>query len=193
MKTHILIITALETELNRKALPHIPNTKIHLVYSGVGKINASLATLKAIEQHQPKLIINFGTVGKINQSLEGLLEISKVLQRDMDAEPLAPRGRTPFCDRPSEYHSSGLYVCGSGDSFVTSSDAWLIDQEIDVVDMELFAIAAVAHQYSIPWRSFKYISDAANEDAGQEWHQKVNHGQELYLDALNKVLGISRG
>jgi adenosylhomocysteine nucleosidase len=54
--------------------------------------------------------------------------------------------------------------------------------------MELFAIAAVAHQYSIPWRSFKYISDAANKDAGQEWHQKVNHGQELYLDVLNKVL-----
>jgi len=189
MKTDILIITALETELKREALPNIPNTKIHLVYSGVGKINASLATLKAIEQHQPKQIINFGTAGKINPSLEGLLEISKVLQRDMDAEPLAPRGKTPFCDRPSEYLSSGEYVCGSGDSFVTAADPWLLSQGVDVVDMELFAIAYIANHYQIPWHSYKYITDEANDTAANAWHQKVNHGQDAFVEKLKQLLG----
>jgi len=187
MKTDLLIITALETELKREALPNLPNTKIHLVYSGVGKINASLATLKAIEQHQPKQIINFGTAGKINPSLEGLLEISKVLQRDMDAEPLAPRGKTPFCDRPSEYLSSGEYVCGSGDSFVTAPDPWLLSQGIDVVDMELFAIAYIATHYQIPWHSYKYITDEANETAATAWHQKVNHGQDAFIAKLKQL------
>ena len=187
MKTELLIITALETELKREFLP----SGVEIIYSGIGKINATLATSKAIAQYSPKQILNFGTAGKINPQVNGLLEIGKVIQRDMDAEPLAPRGKTPFCALPGDYHSvSGDYICGSGDSFVTAQDAWLITQKIDVVDMELFAIAAVAYQFNTPWRSFKYITDEADADAGQEWHQKVNHGQELFLEALNKVMSV---
>lgn len=55
--------------------------------------------------------------------------------------------------------------------------------------MELFAIAAVAHQFHIPWNSFKYITDDANEDSGKEWQEKVHHGQELFLSALSQILG----
>ena len=54
--------------------------------------------------------------------------------------------------------------------------------------MELFAIAAVAHEHNIPWRSFKYITDDANENAGNEWQKKVNHGQALFLEQLNKLV-----
>jgi len=59
---------------------------------------------------------------------------------------------------------------------------------VDVVDMELFAIAAVAHERSIPWSSYKYITDDANENSGKDWHEKVNHGQELFLQELNQLL-----
>ncbi len=185
MNAELLIITALESELKREALP----TGVQIIYSGIGKINATLATAKAIHQFNPRSIINFGTAGKINPRLSGLLEVGKVIQRDMMAEPLAPRGQTPFCPHPCEYLAvDGKYICGSGDSFVSAQDEWLLAQNIDIVDMELFAIAAVAHQFNIPWRSFKYITDEANEDAGDEWHQKVNHGQELFLSVLSKVL-----
>ena len=184
MKTDLLIITALESELKRAALP----AGVEIVYSGIGKINAALASTKAVDQFSPRKIINFGTAGKINPQLEGLLEIGKVIQRDMMAEPLAPRGQTPFCDRPQEYLSSGKYVCGSGDSFVTSADTWLVAQRVDVVDMELFAIAYVANRYQIPWHSFKYITDDANESSGNDWQQKVNHGQELFVEKLKQLL-----
>ena len=185
MKTELLIITALESELKRDSLP----AGVEIVYSGIGKINAAMTTIKAIHQYSPKQILNFGTVGKINPQLNGLIHIGKVVQRDMNAEPLAPRGKTPFCSLPSDYQAiSGEYICGSGDSFVTAQDTWLLSQNIDVVDMELFAIAAVAYQWNIPWRSFKYITDQANEDAGQDWHHKVNHGQELFLEALGTLL-----
>jgi adenosylhomocysteine nucleosidase len=90
--------------------------------------------------------LNFGTVKKINPQLHGLLKIGKVIQRDMEAEPLAPRGNTPFCFRLQEYLSTGQFLCGSGDSFVTTKNPWLLSQGVDVVDMELFAIATVAHQ-----------------------------------------------
>jgi adenosylhomocysteine nucleosidase len=184
MKTELLIITALESELKRESLP----SGVEIVYSGLGKINAALTSLKAIEQYSPRRILNFGTAGKIKPELHGLLEIGKVIQRDMDAEPLAPRGSTPFCSRPQEYLSTGQFLCGTGDSFVTSSDPWLHSQGVDVVDMELFAIAAIAHEYQIPWQSFKYITDDANENSGEDWHAKVHHGQDLFLDRLKDML-----
>ncbi|MBU3621563.1 5'-methylthioadenosine nucleosidase [Polynucleobacter sp. CS-Odin-A6] len=185
MRAQLLIITALESELDKNTLP----TGVEIVYSGVGKINATAASIQAIHQFQPQRIVNFGTVGKINPALHGLLEISKVIQRDMMTAPLAPRGQTPFCPKPSEYLSlSGEHICGTGDSFVTAHDPWLIAQGIDVVDMELFAIARIAHQFNLPWQSFKYVTDDANSDSGKEWQQRVNHGQELYLEKLTELL-----
>jgi adenosylhomocysteine nucleosidase len=185
MKTEFLIITALESELNRSALPK----GARIAYSGMGKINATATCIHAIHELKPKRIINFGTVGKINPDLHGLLEIGKVIQRDMMTAPLAPRGHTPFCERPAEYLSmGGNHICGTGDSFVTEYDPWLAEQSIDVVDMELFAIASVAYQFQIPWQSFKYVTDDANQDSGHEWHHRVNHGQELYLEKLKELL-----
>ena len=184
MKTELLIITALETELKRDALPG----GVEIMYSGIGKINAAMTSIKAIHQYSPKRILNFGTVGKINPELHGLLEIGKVIQRDMQAEPLAPRGSTPFCVRPHEYMSTGQFICGSGDSFVTAHDPWLHSLGVDVVDMELFAIAAVAHDHQIPWQSFKYITDDANESSGTDWSDKVHYGQDLFLEKLRSFI-----
>jgi adenosylhomocysteine nucleosidase len=185
MKTQLLIITALESELDKSVLP----AGVEIVYSGVGKINATAASIQAIYELQPKRIVNFGTVGKINPTLLGLLEIGKVVQRDMMTLPLAPRGQTPFCSKPSEYLSlGGEHICGTGDSFVTEHDPWLASQGIDVVDMELFAIANIAYQFTIPWQSFKYVTDDANSNSGDEWKHRVNHGQELYLKKLKELL-----
>ena len=184
MKTNYLIITALESELKREALP----SGVEIIYSGIGKINATIACVKAMHQYAPNQIINFGTAGKVNPQIHGLIDIGKVIQRDMDTEPLAPRGQTPFCNKPSEYLSSGKFLCGTGDSFVTAQDPWLNSQGVDVVDMELFALAAVAHQHQIVWRSFKYITDDANENSGTDWQEKVNHGQELFIDKLKQIM-----
>ena len=184
MKSDIIVITALPMELDPGKLPD----HVRIFFSGVGKINATMATIQAIQACQPSRIINFGTVGCVNARLSGLLEIAKVVQRDMIAEPLSPRGHVPFCERPHEYFSGrGQHTCGTGDNFVTSHDAWLHDQRIDVVDMELFAIAAVAHHYGIPWLSFKYITDNADASSGGDWQARVNKGEVLFLDRLREV------
>jgi adenosylhomocysteine nucleosidase len=54
--------------------------------------------------------------------------------------------------------------------------------------MELFAIAAIAHEHHIPWQSFKYITDEANESSGEDWQAKVHHGQDLFLDQIKEIL-----
>jgi adenosylhomocysteine nucleosidase len=61
----ILLLVALKNELEAIAIPK----SIPVAYTGVGKINAATVTQTAIMHHQPQLIINFGTVGKINPIL----------------------------------------------------------------------------------------------------------------------------
>ena len=83
MDKKIVFIVALEDELPQAELP---NLKIE--YSGVGKINATYKTFEVIKNEYPDLIINYGTAGSLRKDLNGLHEVSKFLQRDMDATPL---------------------------------------------------------------------------------------------------------
>jgi adenosylhomocysteine nucleosidase len=80
----------------------------------------------------------------------------------------------PFDFEDSVFKSDfGTVKCATGDSFVTSSDPWLTNHKVDLVDMELFAIAKVAHFYGVNWRSIKYASDLANEDASRDWNSSL--------------------
>ena len=53
----ILILVAIEDELKREDLPDH-----QIEYIGVGKVNAAINTLNAIQKHNPKKIINFGKI-----------------------------------------------------------------------------------------------------------------------------------
>ena len=124
-------------------------------YTGVGKINATFNTLRLIEKIKPDLIINFGTAGAKKKGLSGLIECTKFYQRDMDVRSLNFKlGETPFDDINEIIISDG-YSCGSGDNFVDKK----IEMEVDVVDMEAYAIAKVCKKKGIKFRCFKYISD----------------------------------
>jgi adenosylhomocysteine nucleosidase len=173
----VAVVVALAQELDPALLPGVP-----LVYSGVGKVNAAIAVADLIHQHRPRLVLNFGSVGRVRPGPQGLLEVGQVVQRDMVAEPLAPRGTTPFHNGPPVLRSGlpGL-VCASGDSFVTAPDPWFAAQGVDVVDMELFAIAAVCERKGVPWRALKFISDDANGESGSDWAANVRTGAELFM------------
>ena len=173
----VALLVALPQELDATLIPNIP-----VVYTGVGKVNAAMAAAHCIQQYRPRLLLNFGSAGRVRPGPQGLLEIGRVLQRDMLAEPLAPRGTTPFHQGPHALESglSGL-VCATGDSFVTGPDPWFSAQGVDVVDMELFALAAVCQHSSVPWRALKFVSDDANTESGNDWAANVRAGQTLFL------------
>ncbi|MGA0856465.1 MAG: 5'-methylthioadenosine nucleosidase [Burkholderiaceae bacterium] len=181
MSGSILIVTALPQELDDS----LPPNDLPVVFTGVGKVNAALAVLEAIAVYRPQLIVNFGTAGRVSDRVHGLVEVSRVIQRDMNAEPLAPRGQTPFQDDRHGFDSGqpGV-ICATGDSFVTSRDPWLVEQGVDLVDMELFAIAAACERAGVSWRSFKYITDDANEDSGDHWETNVHLGRDLFFEKL---------
>jgi adenosylhomocysteine nucleosidase len=178
MTGKILVLTAIDDELDNARAP----AGVEVIYSGVGKVNAASGATLSLLVLRPTLVINYGTAGRINAALSGLVEVAHVVQRDMIAMPLVPRGRTPYSSNLDRL-SSGFdgVTCGTGDSFVTSDDPWLTENNVDVVDMELFAIAHVCQRHSIPWRAFKFITD------DDHWTANVGSGQDLFWDAMKKL------
>ena len=150
---------------------------------GVGKINATYNTLKLIQIHKPKIIVNYGTAGAINTKLKGIVECTKFYQRDMDVRGLDFKlGETPFDKVREIIISDSGYSCGTGDSFVNQK----IEMEVDVVDMEAYAIAKVCMLENIEFKCFKYISDNADENANNDWNTNLTLGAEAFAKMINK-------
>ncbi len=162
-----------------------------LVHTGIGKVNACIKLYEAILKYQPELVINYGTAGGITD-LVGLHKIAHFVQVDMDVRGLNfPRGITPLMNEKLPI-KNGL-VLGTGDSFITNADKQLegLGIEIDLVDMEAYALKKVCEHHTINFEAYKFISDNANESAGEDWSNAVKNGTHLFADVLNKNYGIS--
>jgi adenosylhomocysteine nucleosidase len=151
-------------------------------FTGVGKINATHAVTQLILKNQPEEIVNFGSVGSLNKELKGLIEVTKFYQRDMDVRGLDfELGETPFDKIKEIITSKEGYSCGTGDSFVNKK----IDMEVDVVDMEAYAIAKVCKLENIEFKCFKYISDNADENADNDWNKNLAKGATAFASLIN--------
>jgi len=172
-----LIVLALQSEA-----PNLFKKYANVHAVGVGKLNAAINTMRLINEYKPSRVFNFGTVGLINPSLSGLVEINQVCQRDMNAEPKSPRGITPF-EESTMYISNAAagigYRCGTGDNFVSAEDPWLTSY-CDVVDMEGYAIAFACKAAGVSWFMYKYITDFANIDGFESWKKNVAKGEACY-------------
>ena len=145
--------------------------------SGCGKVNATIATMEAIDAGAKK-IINYGTAGAVG-NISGLVEVTGYVDRDMDVRPLGFRlGQTPF-EEGIRIGRKGLVV-GSGDSFAVGKP----EIECDIVDMEAYAIARVCKKYDVEFRCFKYISDNADENAASDWNENIRKGNQLFQELL---------
>ena len=145
--------------------------------SGCGKVNATIATMEAIDAGAKK-IINYGTACAVG-NISGLVEVTGYVDRDMDVRPLGFRlGQTPF-EEGIRIGRKGLVV-GSGDSFAVGKP----EIECDIVDMEAYAIARVCKKYDVEFRCFKYISDKADENAASDWNENIRKGNQLFQTML---------
>jgi len=181
-----LLLVALEDEFDRAHKLKLGRGWA-VVYTGVGKLNAMYKALDAIDVYKPVLVVNYGTAGGINDAVMGLVEINRVCQRDMNAEPKSPRGLTPFEDS-TMYLGNAVagYRCGTGDGFVSAPDPWH-DSYCDVVDMEGYAIVDACTRKKIPWRMFKYVSDKADADGFETWKKNIANGADAFLALAKNI------
>jgi len=182
------VIVALEAELAGRSLPR----GFRATFCGVGKINAALATADVLSRGDCRQVVNFGTAGSLRPELAGqLLPVNRILQRDMDARPLAALGVTPF----EEGAASGVITLGgegvslsTGDNFVTAPPALASD----IVDMEAYAIAKACLRADMRFSCWKFVTDLADENATANWRENVEKGAAAFITALEdgRVVGL---
>ena len=183
-KKDILIVSALEQETQGQLEDY------RVLYTGVGKVNATLELTKVLQKAHlhymppmPKLVINYGTAGSRKSPIGELVDCTKFIQRDMDVTGLGfMKHQTPY-ESPnemvvrstSEFNPIGKnYTCGTGDSFVENIEKG--DSNIDVFDMESYALAKVCYHYDISFISFKYITDNVDEHSPRDWEDNLCGG-----------------
>ena len=180
-----IIVTALEDEAQGL------ESYAPVIHTGIGKVNACIKLYAAILKYQPDLVLNYGTAGGIADLL-GLHKVAHFVQVDMDVRGLDfPRGITPLMNETLP-KKTGV-VLGTGDSFITNVDKQLegLQIEIDLVDMEGYALKKVCEHHGIAFEAYKFISDKANEEAGDEWRETVANGTHLFASVLDKNYGLS--
>ena len=170
----------------------------NVFFTGVGKVNATYTLTTHFGKygsHIPyDLVINYGTAGSRKIKKKTLVDCTKFVQRDMDVTGLGfMRGETPFEDDVplmldfgiTEHNPIGRRAtCGSGDSFVEDRTQYYGE----VVDMEAYALAKVCYLRDIPFVSFKYITDGADEQAHEDWEANLAQGIiEFKEQILSKV------
>ena len=155
----------------------------YFYHVGVGKINATYNLIKLIQEHKPFEVINYGTAGAIKKELSGIVECTKFYQRDMDVRSLLnlKLGETPFDNINEIINSEEGFSCGSGDSFVNTK----IEMNLDLVDMEAYALAKVCKLEGVNFKCFKYISDNADENATSDWTENCKKGAKLFQNKMN--------
>jgi len=178
-KSETVLLVAVKKELPKHLIPGW-----NVVYSGVGKINASFAISKAYNDFKPKLFINYGTAGTLNKNLSGLISVKIFEQRDMDVTGLGFKlGETPFENLSTIKFSDKGYSCSTGDNFVTTTPMI----KTDLVDMEAYAYAKFCKIYKIPFHCYKFISDNANENAPLDWNKTIRDGATKFVENVLNV------
>jgi len=191
-----LIVCALEIETQGQL------DNYDVLYTGVGKVNATFELTRKFGKYGSyipyDMVINYGTAGSRKIKKKTLVDCTKFIQRDMDVTGLGfMRGETPFEQDPPfviqqqniEFNPIGRNAtCGSGDNFAEDKSQYYGE----VVDMEAYALAKVCYLYDVPFISFKYITDGADEQAHEDWEANLADGiiefKEKVLDKLPKSL-----
>jgi adenosylhomocysteine nucleosidase len=168
----LLVVFALESESGTA----FADLRDSLLFTGVGKINATHALTRRVTLRRPRLVLSLGTAGSPRLPTHSLVECTRFVQRDMDARGLGfALGATPMdplpplIELPRRLPHLPAGLCGSGDSFVMGIDPF----DCDVVDMEAYALAKVCAQEGIDFLAVKYITDGGDQSADRDWIQNL--------------------
>ncbi|MEX2947439.1 5'-methylthioadenosine/S-adenosylhomocysteine nucleosidase [Staphylococcus warneri] len=168
--------------------------EVVITQSGIGKVNAAISTTLLIEKFNPKYIINTGSAGALDESLEigDVLISNDVTYHDADATAFGyALGQIP--QMPEKYEANeqllsetvevvqqqhlnaktGLIV--SGDSFIGSAEQRKLIKsrftDAMAVEMEATAIAQVCYQFKVPFIITRAVSDLANGEADMTFEE----------------------
>ena len=175
-----------------------------IAISGIGKVNAGFVTQMIIDKFSPDFILNFGTCGGLNNSVEVLnyYAIEKCCQYDFDLTELDPVPLGYIQDYDTVFFPASTIgledmkksIVASADKFTSKkSDVDTVNQMgCSLCDMEGGAIGQVCLSNNVPLYMIKGISDVHGSGTAQEQFFKnlsqVGAGfPSVILSAIEKI------
>lgn len=188
-KDEVLIVIACKEESNNL----IEKLGVEIVYTGIGKINATYHLTKTliqkkIENKLPKYVINVGSCGSRKFKKGQLVACNKFIQRDINCGRLGitPREDELYIIEHKKIIDDLEYgICGTGDNFATKPCEI---QEVDLCEMEGYALAKVCKLVNIDFISIKYITDGLDDDGHNDWDNNVLDSATSFYNYLNNIL-----
>ncbi|PRY83941.1 5'-methylthioadenosine/adenosylhomocysteine nucleosidase [Alkalibacterium olivapovliticus] len=191
----------------------IEQVQVVLVQSGIGKVNAAIATTLLINSFKADSIINTGSAGGIGNGLKvgDLVIATELTYNDADARAFGYSfGQIP--QMPELYDAdahmigiigeaaeasnwrvkNGLIV--TGDSFISSKDK--INEirqhfsEALVTEMEGTAVAQTCYQFNIPFAVVRAVSDVADEEASLSFNDFIDLAGQKSADMVIQFLKL---
>lgn len=177
--------------------------QIYIYESGIGKINATIASMELINVYQCRSILFSGVGGGLNSNTKkGILTIAKnISQHDMDISAFGYKKGETKNNREittnrdmrqqalvfSKKHNIQIHERNltTGDQFIHSKEQKeYISRTFsaDLIDMESYAIAATCTRYSIPYAIIRTVSDSAGIGAKQDFQKNVEQASKKSAD-----------
>lgn len=166
-----------------------------LLQSGIGKVAAAVGSAVLLEIFQPDAVLNTGSAGGFDSSLNvGDVVIStEVRYHDADVtafgyeigqmaqQPAAFASDTKLMDTAEQAlatmgdtHAVRGLIC-TGDAFVCSAEKQAFIREnfpsVIAVEMEAAAIAQACHQFNVPFVVVRAISDVADKESPMSFEE----------------------
>jgi len=197
----------------------IDNNDVVIVQSGIGKVAAALATAILIDKFQPDYIVNTGSAGGFDATLNvgDIVVSSEVRYHDVDVTAFGYEiGQLP--ENPAAYIPHKTLITAAkaginelkniqtmvglittGDTFMTKDDDIAKARKnfptMAAVEMEGAAIAQTCHQFNIPFVIIRSLSDIAGKESPTSFDEyletaSVNSSQ-LVINMLKALQGKS--
>lgn len=166
-----LIVQALESE---RVDIDCQQFDVKYLFTGFGKVSASIGLTESLLNEKPDFIINIGTAGSFMHEVGHIVVCNRFIDRDiMELKSLGGHYEMDslkwihYFDRYFNFSDYG--ICSTGDRFVTTPQG-----NQDVYDMEAFAYSRVALLFDIPFISVKYVTDKIGENSVKIWADKLS-------------------
>ena len=186
-----------------------------LVKSGIGKVNAAVATTLLLQLYRPDVVLNTGSAGGIGENLEvGTVVLSnEVTHHDADVTAFGyalgqlPGGPVVYesderllqvaAEAVTEIgkHSHATGLIASGDVFMSDPDrVFTVKQHFPnliAAEMEAAAVAQVCHVFSIPFVVIRALSDIAGKESSISFDEflpeAAQHSSEVVAQVISKL------
>lgn len=190
----------------------IDGVDVVLLQSGIGKVSAAIGTTLLIERYQPDFIINTGSAGGFDPSLNmGDVVIStEVRHHDADvtafgyeigqmagqpaafkADPKLMQIAEQVLATMENKHSVRGLIC-TGDAFVCTIERQTFIRQhfpqVIAVEMEASAIAQTCHQFNIPFVVVRAISDVADKQSPMTFDEFLPLAAQSSSEMVMKML-----